>query len=264
MKTSTRISIALGALVVGPACLGAQTVSANAQARFAPGTTLPVILINSLRADRAHAGDEILARTTQPVILSGSKVLPASTRVLGHVLQAEYHAPPRNAFSPRLESRLAVVFDTVEVDGKPMPVHLVMRAIAAPAEVHEAQKPSGDADLDPTLTSVQVGGDRLTPAQPEVENPNGLVVGHQHDLQVSARLIASGKCDGGDHEVAVGIFSASACGAYGFGGLHVNGIGGSSGRGDIVLTSVDKNPAIWRNTMALLEVVAVPQPASTR
>lgn len=236
--------------------LQAQAAESHSDAHFAPGATLPVMMLDTIHAERARAGDIFYARLMQKVELDGGETLPQSTRVRGHVIAAQVHEPSHDAFGNRLASQLTVTFDAVEFHGHFLPVNLVVRAIASPAESWAALRPMGDADLDPTETRVQIGGDRVTPSQPEVMDAKDQIVGHHRNLSVYARLIAQDACDGTDREVPVGVFSASACGGYGFGNVHIEGFGSAASAGALTLASTDRSPVIARNSAALLEVMS--------
>jgi hypothetical protein len=118
------------------------------------------------------------------------------------------------------------------------------------------------SDLDPLATTTQIGGDLVTPSQNEILDRNGDVVGYNKKHGAFAHLIANFRgpvsCDAGDTEQPVFLFSASACGLYGFSGVSLTSFDSSH----IGLVSTHSTPEIWKNTTALLETM--PESASSK
>jgi hypothetical protein len=128
--------------------------------------------------------------------------------------------------------------------------------MADPISSWHAYEPEQTSDVDPQHTTVQVGGDLLTPSQKEIRDRNGDVVGYNKKGGAFAHLIANSRglvtCDGGDTEQPVYLFSASACGLYGFAEVSLTSFDSSR----IGLVSTHGTPEIWKNTTALLETMS--------
>ncbi len=211
-----------------------------------PRVTLPIRFTKSLRSDRAKSGDPIYAKTTQTVTLANGEQLPAGASVIGHVVAASA------SNSEQEPSQITIQFDGVQVNNETRSFPLHVRAIADVFTSWEAAKP-WSTDIDTLGTLTQVGGDQLVPSQSEVRDSEGNVVGHQRHGGVYAALAAHGDCRSTTEEVAVGIYSASACGVYGFDGASATGIGSSSSNPALKLTANGRSLEIPRDSTALLE-----------
>ena len=230
-------------------------------AALPPQATLPVVFTKTVSADRAKAGDVVHAKTLQAIRLAGGQVVPAGTDVLGHVVEAVGFAYDKTPYARQKESVLAIHFDSVRVAGRDVPLNVTVRAMADPLATWGAREPES-SDLDPLHTVTQIGGDQLVPSQTEVVDRNGDVVAYNKRGGVYAHLIAHGGCDGSSMEVPVGIYSASACGLYGFTDVSARELGSVSAPSELALVSTRTSPKVWRNSTALLEVL--PQPGGTR
>lgn len=227
---------------------------ATAQAvTLEPSVTLPISFTKSVRAANAKAGDEVEAVTVQRVALP-SGVLPSGTRVIGHVIAANAFAYDKTPYASQKAGSLRVQFDAVVVNGEKIPLNVIVRAIASPIAREDAAS-AASSDLDSLGTQTQIGGDQLVPSQTEVRNREGDVVAYNKRDGVYAHLIARGDCDGGSREVSVAMFSASACGAYGFGTTTAVERGSATKPSVLTLVSTHGSPEIWKHTTALLEVV---------
>jgi hypothetical protein len=216
--------------------------------------TLPVAFTRSISADNSKAGDTVEARTIQRVLLPEEGQIPSGSRVIGHVTEAHGFVYDKTPYAKQKVSILTVHFDSVEVEGRALRLNVTVRAIATPLVVADAQAPP-PSDMDPLGTRTQIGGDLLVPSQAEVRNMDGDVVAYNKRDGVHAHLIASGSCDGSEVEVSVAVFSASACGAYGFGNVAVTDRGSAANPSTLTLVSTHGSPKIWKHSMALLEVL---------
>jgi hypothetical protein len=245
----------------------AQTGHAATSGTLSPKTTLPIVFKSGLDANHAHAGDVVHARTTQSVALSDGKVLPAGADVTGHVIAANAFALDKTPYAVQKQSSLSIRFDTISSNSATFPLNVYVRAIADPVTSWGARESTGTDDTLATVT--QIGGDVLTPSQSEVVSQDGDIVGYNRHGGVYAHLIAaSGNapngCDGSDTEVSVGIYSASACGLYGFTGTRLQQTGKTGEPSTLVLTSNRVAPKVWKNSTALLEVLSQDQVVATR
>ena len=105
-------------------------------------------------------------------------------------------------------------------------------------------RPRHTDESDTVGTNVQIGGDSFSPLQKEVRSEEGDIVGYNRRQGVFARLqsnsyssrYSSFRCHATDTEQSVGIFSASACGAYGLDTIYILS-NGSDGKGSFSLAS---------------------------
>jgi len=235
---------------------------------LAPGTTLPITFSKTIQANHAHPGDRVEARTTQPVLLTNGSTLPTGSHVIGHVVSVAGFKYDDTPYAKQPHSVLAIHFDSVETAGKDtktLPLRVYVRALADPVTVEAALTPNL---YDDSLHSrAQVGGDIVTSSQKEVVSQQDEVVGYLKHGNVYAHLLsASGNrsesCDSCDTEVSMGVFSANACGLYGFTDATLESTGRTGEPSTFSLVSNRRSPEIWAHSAALLEVVAS-SPTST-
>jgi hypothetical protein len=226
---------------------------------LSPGTTLPVEFARSIDTNHAHAGDVVVAKTTQQVPLANGLILPAGAHVTGHVISVAAFAFDKTPSAKQQASTLAVHFDSIESRGETLPLRVYVRAMASPLMVWDAQRPQA-SDMDPLGTTTQIGGDQVTPSQSEVVSPDGDTVGYRRHDGVYAHLIsASGSgsegCDASNTEQSMGRFSASACGLYGYTDVAMLSNGRAGDVSTLTLSSARRSAKIWAKSEALLEVV---------
>jgi hypothetical protein len=94
-------------------------------------------------------------------------------------------------------------------------------------------------------------------------------VGYNRHGGVYAHLVAaSGNspsgCDASSQEVSVGIYSASACGLYGYTDTTLQGDGRAAEPSTLVLVSHRHTPKIWAGGTALLETLPADSNAIAR
>jgi hypothetical protein len=222
------------------------------------GTTLPIQFERSIDSNRAHTGDAIAARLSQPVRLGNGQILPTGSRVAGHVVDVRGFTFDKTPYARQVASTLAIQFDSIEAKGESIPLHVSLRAMAAPLTVWDSHAPL-PSDMDSLGTTTQIGGDRVVPSREEVESQDGDIVGYRRREGVYAHLIsASGNgssgCDATDTEQAVGPFSASACGLYGYTGVTTLGTREDRNSPTVTLVSARRAAKIWAKSAALLEV----------
>lgn len=233
----------------------------TAVALLPPQATLPIVFTKTVAADRAKAGDIVHAKTMQVARLANGDVIPAGTEVIGHVAAASGFAYNKTPYVKQKESVLAIRFDSVRVAGHGIALNVTVRAMADPLTSWGAREPKS-SDLDSLGTVRQIGGDQLIPSQDEVVDRNGDVVAYNRRNGVYAHLIAHAGCDGGSTEVSIGIYSASACGLYGFTNVSARELGSVASPSTLSLVSTRTSPKVWRNSTALLEVL--PQDGGAR
>ena len=248
-------------VILAAASLSAQQIPA--------GTALPVMLNSSLDARNDKAGSKVSARLMQQVQLPDGAKIPAGSRIVGHVVEANV----ATAASP---SRLVVKFDTLHFRGLSIPVSTSLRAVASMTEVFEAQLPTSTFDEYGTSiadwTTVQVGGDAVYRGDSKVFSPDNRVVGSATvGGDVTARLTpvpargCRGSVEDNDRPQSLWVFSTSACGAYGLGDLKIAHAGRTDPLGEIALEA-PANVFLRGGSGLLLRVTASssPLPANPR
>ena len=254
-----KLNLLIAASLCCTPLLVAQSGHAATTEQLAPKTTLPIVFTQSFDANHAHTGDVVHARTTQAVSLAGGRTLAAGAEVMGHVVAASGFTFDKTHYAVQKQSTLAVHFDSVRSNAVTLPLNVYVRAIADPLTSWGATESMGTDDTLATRT--QIGGDVLTPSQDEVVSQAGDVVGYNKRGGVYAHLISSvgnspNGCDASDTEQSMGLYSASACGLYGFAGTTLQQTGKTGEASTLVLSSNRVAPKVWKNSTALLEVRA--------
>lgn len=217
-------------------------------------TTLPIVFTKTVSADHSHIGDPVSAKTSQVVQLANRQIIPSGAKVSGHVVAANGFVYDDTHYAHQKQSVLSIKFDSIQVAGAALSLNVTVRAIADPLTSEEARRPqASDIDLHGTMT--QIGGDQFTPSQSEVISSDGDVVAYNKRGGIYAHLIANGSCDGSSVEVSMGIYSASACGVYGFARVSAQNMGSEANPSTLTLVSTHVSPKIWKYSTALLEVL---------
>jgi hypothetical protein len=227
-------------------------------ASLAASTTLPITFMRSIDARHAKPGDAIEAETFQVVRLSSGAVIPSGTRVSGHVVEAAGFTFNKTPYAKQAASRLSIHFDNIQDGSSSIPLNVTVRAIADSLSSINAYAPVSN-DLDSRSTRTLVGGDQLHASQTGVENMDGDVVAYNRREGVFAHLISNRQCDGGSVEVSMGIYSASACGVYGFAGMRAVEMGSAAQPSTMTLVSEHRSVEVPKHSTALLEVLTVQQ-----
>jgi len=206
-----------------------------------PGATLPVILNETLKADKLRADQSISADLAQTVPLAKDVVLPAQARLEGRVVKVS-------------RSGVSFVFDRLSWQGSTIPVHVRLVAAAGMMTVSDAGLPVGGTDRSVSspgdYTTHQVGGDEVMRSNwsGKVYDQRGAVVGFANYSGVY-------KNPAGPAELphAMGVFSTTASGLYGIGNLSVASPGGAGK--PIRLKATKSDWTIRSGSALLLEVV---------
>lgn len=240
------------------------TASAQGAAvQLTPQTVLPIVFTQTVSAMNTHTGATVSAKTIQSLQLPNGTVIPAGSRVVGHVAEAQAFAYDKTLYSKQKDSTLTIHFDSIEARGETVPLSVTVRAMADYFASNAAQEPKS-TDLDPLGTLTLVGGDLLTPSQTEVRNMDNDIVAYNRHGGVFAHLIANGHCDGGSTEVSMGIYSPSACGLYGYAGVAATEFGSVATPSTLTLISHRASPEIAKHSTALLEVLPQEQASAGR
>jgi hypothetical protein len=197
----------------------------------------------------------------QAIHLGNGVVIPSGAQVTGHVVEANPFVYDKMPYARQSDSVLTVKFDSLKTSGANLPLNVSVRALADVFATVAAEEPTS-SDNDPLATLRLVGGEVLTPSQTEVRNLDGDVVAYNRRHGVYARLIANGRCDASSTEVSMGIYSASACGLYGYTNVSATEFGSLNRPSTLTLSSHRTSPVISKHSTALLEVL--PQEQASR
>jgi hypothetical protein len=201
------------------------------------GTILPVVL-PSLSSKSLKKGDKIRGKLAQDVRLQGGKTIRGGTNVFGSVVDIGSGGAGSGA-------TLTIKFDRLVQRGESTSIRTHLRAMATTVAIEQAQIPTsgpGESDVFDWLTTVQVGGDVVYGKQGPVERGTQVLGESTYD-GVFVRTLASadGRCrgsvDGNDWPQALWVFSADACGLYGFPNVEIRHVGRTEPLGEIVLES---------------------------
>ena len=219
------------------------------------GTILPLRLNSALNSKKSKAGQAISVTLMQDVPLTPRSAIHAGTKVIGHILDVT----PATAASG---AKISFGFDTIEIAKRKVPITANLRALASMMEVQEAQLPQSGPDRgtsENSWTTVQIGGDVVYRGGGPVTH--GLeVVGIPAANGVLCRVRANpdakcrGETDGNDLPQALWVFSADACGAYGFPGLTIIHTGRSSPFGQVTIGSTSGDFKVRSGSGMLLRV----------
>jgi hypothetical protein len=248
----SRILVLSSLLLLSPLAVRAQSASLDAS------TTLPITFTRSVDASHARVGDVVEAKTFQKVRLSDGSALPSGARITGHVVDAQGFAFDKTPYAKQSASHLSIRFDSVQNGAIVIPLNVSVRAIADPITSEDAYAPLSN-DLDSRSTRTLIGGDQLYASQDGIENSDGDVVAYNRRDGVYAHLIPNGKCDGGSVEVSMGIYSASACGVYGFTGMRATETGTDAQPSTLTFVSARRTAEVPKHSTALLEVLPTQQ-----
>ena len=224
-----RFETPMARLLLALAFLG---LPCTAQTAVPAGALLPVTLEHGLNARKLRAG--------QPIHASLLQTIPGTRIQRGARLQGAVVAVQAGKDGP---ARLELRFDAIRTHGRTLPLRASLRALASALEVEEAQIPEemSSRGLNPeSWDTRQIGGDQVYRGGGPVEE-NGVPVGKPGPYgavatpQARPGQACRGVVAGNSHPQALGLFSADACGLYGYPELRIQGAGRSGG--PIVLTA---------------------------
>ena len=227
-------------------------VTANSAQEIPSGTILPVSLNSVIRSD-SSAGMAITATVMQDVPLGVGKKLPKGSKVFGQVV--EFTLAGRSSD----EASVSFQFNQVSLGGRIFPITTNLRAIASVMEVSAARTPKNNGDEPGAWELVQIGGDQVSYGQGPVMidsqvvgtyTSQGTLAYLSSDLGTECR----GTVDGNTSAQAFWVFSAHACGAYGFGDVKIAHSGRNEPVGRITLISGGKLLKIGKSSGMLLRV----------
>lgn len=218
---------------------------------------LPVELIKTLDSSRLKAGDRVLARTMQSVVLPQGSVLPKATILEGRVIgdrAFHYDSAPYAAQTP---ATLSIHFDDLQASAGKLPVQAALRALAGATDVNSASRRQYHDEYDRQGELQLIGGEQVSPWDGKIRSMDGRVVGYERKDGNHARLIGSAlaqnaDCTATQNEEAIGVFSADACGLYGLDQMVLRSAGGAQEA--IVLQDESGDVRLPRGSAVLLMV----------
>ena len=219
------------------------------------GTILPLRLNSSLNSRKSKPGQIITARLMQDVPLPSGARIRAGAKAIGSILEVD-EAENRGG------AKISLRFDTLEVAKRKIPITANLRALASMTEVQDAQLPASGPDRgtsESSWTTVQIGGDVVYRGGGPVVR--GLqVVGVPAPGGVLVRIASKpaagcrGEIEGNDRPQALWVFSADACGVYGFPGVSIAHAGRTDPIGRMTLQVTEGELKIPAGSGMLLRV----------
>jgi hypothetical protein len=253
------VRMALGAVLLlgGFMCVAAAVAQREAAVSelemLPPGITLPVKLGRSLRAGKVRVGTMIVVKTTQRVPVSEDTYLKAGAELDGEVVASI--AGKGNGSTP---ATLSIRFTRLRYGKQSIPIRTKAIAIANFAEVGYAYLPAdGGPDMgivsEANWTTKQVGGDSVVRTGwvgPVLAAGVGQV--GRADYYGVYSLLADSSNHGLPFPRALGVFSTTAVGLFGFGG----GCELRSADGTVTVTGPGKSIELRNGDNLLLEVIS--------
>jgi hypothetical protein len=219
-----------------------------------PGTAIPVTFAHTLDAAKLKAGDPVVAKTDQRIILAGGERIPRGAKLVGSVVQAQ---PLISSGGP---SELAIKFDTLQSRDQNFSIHVAIRALASFVDSYSTRSPAVDHGYPNDSVYRQVGGDYFYPNDTVYSN-EWEQVGKDSNYGVFVKLQNVQPANSSNHVMcestetlqSVGVFASSACGVYGFQDLTID-TSGSDNSGVIRFHSVKHTVKIASYSTALFQV----------
>ena len=229
-------------------------VAAMAKTALPPGTILPVSLDKGLNASKVHAGMEIRAKVMQNV--PGTPVRRGA-EVIGHIVRA--NAPGKSKAS------LEISFDAVKIHKQRIPLKANLRALASFLEVEEAEDPEDMSSRglnEESWTTQQIGGDQVyRGGGPVTEGRISVGTPTPYGVLVIPRTQSSQPCRGAigaaSRPQAFWLFSANACGVYGYSHVRIAHAGRTAPAGTVVLLSNRGKLVLYSGSGMLLRVLGL-------
>ena len=232
------------------------------QVEVPTGTVLPVTLHGSLSTTKSKPGDVVKARVMQDIPLGERSKIAAGAYVEGKVISVT----PGSNGNP---ARITFQFERLVTSKGPIPITTNLRALASRLEVTSAQLPQYD-DRGSSLyvnTTTQIGGEAVYRGGGHVMDGHTVVGEPVNDEDVVGRVRPNtdGNCrgaiDGNDRPQALWLFSADACGVYGYRHLKIEHAGRTNPIGEITL-SAERGEINIRGGSAMLLRINSPSEAN--
>lgn len=239
-------------------CLPFASLARNLEAQntIPSGTIIPVELRSKIDSQKSNPGQPIVAAVAQDVPFGEKRTIHRKSKVLGRIVQIE---------STSGRATLSLRFDSIELGHTRIPISTQLRALADYLSIQAAQLPTNavdDAWFSSAWTTVQIGGDAVYHGGGPVQSPTGEIVGKPTDcvecgVLDTVKSIPGPNCTGAvaddTHPQAMWMFSADACGVYGFNDLQFQN-GSTISRDGQILFSADKRVKLPAGTALLLTV----------
>lgn len=209
-----------------------------AQERIPAGTLLPGLLNSSVSSKSSKPGQLLKATVMQEIPLPDGNKIRRGAKIIGRVISVTRHRPGAAA-------QVAVQFDRLEMsDHRSIEITTTLRALASLPEVEQAQLPATGSDRGTTedaYTTVQIGGDVVYRGGGSVAE-HSQKIGKPAPYGVLVRVAPGEKCGdevfSGDAPLqALWLFSADACGVYGYRHMKLAPAGESGIVGQSVITA---------------------------
>ena len=224
------------------------------------GTALPVMLNSTLKSKDTKAGERIEGKLMQQLLLPSGLKIKSGSHVTGHVVSDDLTGAVWH---------ITLMFDSLQDEGRTIPLNVAVLAIAATESVFQAKTPIDAVSTYESSygwTTKQVGGDVVFRGRGYIASPEGKV-GRWTGGGARGKLTPAGDCppaDVNEQEQALWVFSTTACGVYGFEKLKLTQSGGTAPIGQITLES-DKDILVRSGSGWLLVVnAAKANPADTK
>jgi hypothetical protein len=223
---------------------------------------IPIMFSESIDASKAKSGDVVTARTIETVWLHGSEIRRGA-KVLGHVVLGRAFTFDPAPYASQQPSILSIRFDKVIIKDRTADVVVWVRALADPVDSLRAKTVEHFDEHDIVGTIVQIGGDTFRPNEEAVFSPRGDIVAYNRKGGVFARLLPGEyssryshiQCEGTSSEEPVAIFSANACGLYGFKDVYMADNGTGEQVGTWRLESRRHSVKLYKASTALLQIM---------
>lgn len=233
------------------AAILAMPVALAADDALPAGTILPVTLSKSINASKAGPGMEIRAKVMQDI--PGTSIRRGAG-VIGHVVKVNS--------SGAGQASLEISFDSVKSHGRQIPIKVDLRALASFVAVEQAKIPeemSSRGLNEQTWTTEQIGGDQVYRGGGPVAE-GATVVGRPTAYgvldvpQSQAGRPCGETVDDTSQPQAFWLFSADACGVYGYSHLRIERSGRTEPVGTIKLASDRGKLILYGGSGMLLRV----------
>ena len=234
-------------------------ISKGAMPQIPDGYILPAQIDRTLSVENVRAGDVIEARIVQEVPLPNREKIAFRSVLKGSVLKVVRD-------EDEIGVELTVRFDVVSHRGQNLAVVTSLRAIASHIAVRDAQLPVGayDEAFPRWANTVQIGGDVRYGDGHSVRDRWNQTVGKAVlggvlvDAKANPALGCERPSGADDRPQALWVFSADACGIYGFEGVEIVHNGQSEPVGKIILHFKKAAMKLRAGTGMLLCVVSQP------
>jgi len=240
------------ALLCSATMLGAQSIPA--------GTAIPIMLNSTLKSKDSKAGERIEGKLMQELLLPSGVKIKSGSHLTGHVVSDDLAGSVW---------RITVMFDSLQDQGRTIPLNVGLRAMAASESVFQAKTPIDSTSTYESSygwTTKQVGGDVVFRGRGYIASPDGKV-GRWNGSGAWGKLTPAGDClatEVNDQEQALWVFSTTACGVYGFEDLKLAQAGSTAPVGQITLESAKEILVRDGSGWLLLVNAASANPATTK